>query len=87
MISTQMRSVIDRAKRLYVEHLQTAFEAQHWGQFVAIEPESGEYFVADSLDGAIRAASWLVAFNGGLTIPSILEVVADRNATECFARR
>ena len=56
MVSADTQSVIDRAKRIYVERLQVAMEAKHRGRFVAIEPESGEYFLADSLDGAIRAA-------------------------------
>jgi hypothetical protein len=56
MISAETRSVTDRAKRLYAEQLQTALEAEHHGRFVAIEPESGDHFVADTLDGAVRAA-------------------------------
>jgi hypothetical protein len=31
-------------------------EARHHGRFVAIEPESGDHFLADTLDGAVRAA-------------------------------
>jgi hypothetical protein len=56
MISADTRSVIDRAKQIYAERLQAALEADHRGRFVAIEPESGEYFLADTLDGAVRAA-------------------------------
>jgi hypothetical protein len=56
MVSADTRSVIDRAKRLYAEQLQAALEANHWGQFVAIEPDSGEHFLADTLDGAVGAA-------------------------------
>ena len=36
--------------------LQAALEAHHRGRFVAIEPESGEHFLADTLDEAVRAA-------------------------------
>ena len=50
MVSIETQSVIDRAKRLYAEQLQTGLEAQHLGRFVAIEPESGEWFLADTLD-------------------------------------
>jgi hypothetical protein len=56
MVSANTKSVIDRAKRIYAERLQAAMEADHRGQFVAIEPESGEHFLADSLDAAVRAA-------------------------------
>ena len=50
MVSAKTQSVIDRAKRLYAGQLQTGLEAQHLGRFVAIEPESGEWFLADTLD-------------------------------------
>src|SRR5687767_9404533 len=56
MVSADTQSVIDRAKRIYVEHLQAKLEADHRGRFVAIEPESGEHFLADTLDGAVQAA-------------------------------
>lgn len=55
MISEVTRSVIERAKRIYAEHCE-CWGAQHPDQFVAIEPESGEYFFADSFDAAVRAA-------------------------------
>lgn len=56
MVSAETRSVIDRAKRIYAERLQPTLEAEHRNRFVAIEPESGEYFLADSLDEAVRLA-------------------------------
>lgn len=56
MVSADTRSVIDRAKQIYAERLRAALEADHRGRFVAIEPESGDYFLADTLDGAVRAA-------------------------------
>jgi len=56
MISPDTRSVIDQAKRLYANQLQVALEADHQGRFVAIEPMSGDYFLADTLDGAVQAA-------------------------------
>lgn len=56
MVSAQTQSVAERAKRIYQDRLRVAFEAEHLGRFVAIEPESGEHFLADSLDGAVRAA-------------------------------
>jgi len=56
MISAETRSVIDRAKRIYAEQLRAVLEANHAGRFVAIEPESGDHFVADTLDAAADAA-------------------------------
>ena len=56
MVSADTRSVIDRAKQIYAEQLRVALEADHTGRFVAIEPVSGDYFLADTLDAAVRAA-------------------------------
>lgn len=56
MVSDQTQSVAERAKRIYDERLRAALEAEHPGRFLAIEPDSGEYFLADTLDAAVRAA-------------------------------
>ena len=56
MVSAETKSVIDRAKQIYANRLQTALEGQHRDRFVAIEPESGEYFLADTFDEAVRSA-------------------------------
>lgn len=56
MVSDQTRSVAERANRIYDERLRSALEAGHLGRFVAIEPDSGDYFLADTLDAAVRAA-------------------------------
>ena len=56
MISAPTQSVIERAKRIYDERLRVALEAEHAGRFVAVEPESGEHFLADTFDAAVEAA-------------------------------
>jgi hypothetical protein len=56
MVSSDTKSVIERAKRLYAERLQAMLEPQHRDRFVAIEPESGEYFLGDTFDAAVKAA-------------------------------
>ena len=56
MVSEHTRSVAERAKRIYDVRLRAALEAGHAGRFVAVEPESGDHFVADTLDGAADAA-------------------------------
>jgi hypothetical protein len=48
--------VVDSSKRLYAEHLQADLESQSIGKFVAIEPESEDYFVSESFDGAVRSS-------------------------------
>ena len=56
MVSADTKSVIERAKRIYAAQLQAVLEPQHRNRFVAIEPESGEYFLADTFDEAVKLA-------------------------------
>jgi hypothetical protein len=56
MVSADTRSVIDHAKRIYACQLQAALESQHRNRFVAIEPESGDYFLGDTFDEAVKSA-------------------------------
>ena len=56
MVSADTKSIIERAKRLYVGKLQAVLEPQHPNRFVAIEPESGDYFLGDTFDEAVKAA-------------------------------
>jgi hypothetical protein len=45
-----------RAEEIYATRLRGILEPQHTDEFVAIEPESGDYFLGNSLSEAIRAA-------------------------------
>ena len=45
-----------QGKRVYQERLQSLLEPEHIGRFVAIEPESGRYFLGDSGVEAMVAA-------------------------------
>lgn len=56
MVSTETKSIIARAKRIYAGKLRQQLEAECSGQFVSIEPESGAYFVADTFSSAVRLA-------------------------------
>lgn len=56
MVSTETRSVAERAKQIYDASLRANLELSYRDQFVAIEPESGDHFIADTLDSAVRAA-------------------------------
>ena len=56
MVSAETKLVIDRAKHIYAEQLQSDLESRHVDRFVAIEPESGEYFLGDSFDEAVKSA-------------------------------
>ena len=55
MISENTRDVIERAKVVFENHREQ-LEAEHQDKFVAIEPESGEIFVEETFDLAVRAA-------------------------------
>ena len=56
MISNHTTHVTERAKAIYSRRLQTELEASHPNGYVAIEPESGEHFLADSFGAAVAAA-------------------------------
>jgi hypothetical protein len=56
MISEETKTVIHRAKEIYASRLQRELEAGHMNRFVTIEPQSGEYFLGDTFDDAVRAA-------------------------------
>jgi hypothetical protein len=46
----------ERAEQLYKDHLQATLEATHRDDFVAIEPDSGDYYVAGTVENAVAAA-------------------------------
>ena len=56
MLSERSRTVAQRAKRIYVDCLQLRLTAEHPSEYVAIEPDSGDFFVADSSGQAVRDA-------------------------------
>lgn len=45
-----------RALALYESRLRATLETTNPNEFVAIEPESGDYFLGDTLSAAIQAA-------------------------------
>lgn len=56
MVSAQTKSIIERAKEFYAERLRGDLEAHHMDRFVAIAPESGEHFLGDTFDEAVKSA-------------------------------
>jgi hypothetical protein len=48
--------IAERAERIYAERLKAHLELTHRNDFVAIEPISGDHFVAATLSEAIQAA-------------------------------
>jgi hypothetical protein len=56
MVTAQTADVARRAKQLYEESLKAHLEATHQHDFVAIEPESGNYYLGKTLSEAIQAS-------------------------------
>lgn len=56
MLSERSRDVAARAKAIYVQRLQAELESHHLHRYVAIEPDSGDFFLADSFGPAVRCA-------------------------------
>ena len=56
MVSPETTDVARRARQFYEQNLRPQLEATNRNDFVAIEPDSGEYFCVKSLSAAIQAA-------------------------------
>ena len=56
MVSEETKSVISRAKEIYEQRLKSSLEANHRDQFVAIEPDSGDFFIGETFDEAVKLA-------------------------------
>jgi hypothetical protein len=48
--------LVESGQRFYDEHLKDQLEPEHTGRYVAIEPESGRYFLADTGTEALLEA-------------------------------
>ena len=56
MVSQRSIEAAKRAQVVYKQELKTKLEATNLDDFVAIEPESGDYFLGKTLSEAIQAA-------------------------------
>jgi hypothetical protein len=56
MISKHSLDVADKAQGIYDAGLRAKLETTHANQFVAIEPESGEFFLGGTYGEAVTAA-------------------------------
>ena len=56
MASVQSLDVARRATEIYDTRLRVKLEAEHRNAFVAVEPDSGNYFLGATLSEAILAA-------------------------------
>ncbi len=55
-MSNESRLVVERAKQLYEERLRDRLESSDHGRFVCIEPNSGDFFLGDTIDEAANLA-------------------------------
>ncbi len=56
MFSEKTADVAHRAKRLYEQTLRVKLEATNMNDFIAIEPDSGDFFFGNTLSEAIQAS-------------------------------
>ncbi len=56
MNETKLDSLASRAEQLYADSIRQLVERDHLNKFVAIEPDSGRYFVGDTISEAMQAA-------------------------------
>ena len=54
MIESTSPSLTERSEALYREKLQAILEPTHRGEFLAIEPESEDYFLGKDFDHAMN---------------------------------
>lgn len=56
MPAEDLDQFVRRAEEYYSTHLRRVLEPQHRDEFVAIEPDSGDYFLGRTISEAIGAA-------------------------------
>lgn len=57
MLSQESQRVVVKAKMLYQQKHRENLEKASHGEFVCIEPESGEFFLGRTLDDAVNKAT------------------------------
>jgi hypothetical protein len=56
MISVSSNDLVTRSKLLYTERWKKDLESNHHGSYIAIEPDTQRYFIANNYSEAISAA-------------------------------
>lgn len=56
MNQERSHDIAGRARSIYATRLRSVLESGHAGEFVAIEPDSGDYFVEASFSDAVAQA-------------------------------
>lgn len=56
MSNAELQQLAEAGQRIYESRLQSQLERSHPNEFVAIEPESGDYFLGKTLTDAMTNA-------------------------------
>jgi hypothetical protein len=56
MVSDEAKIVADSGRRIYESQLRADLEVNHLGRYACIEPQSGRFFLGETLDQAVNAA-------------------------------
>ncbi len=56
MLSEESALVARKAVKIYESRLREEVEQKYHGQYLCIEPESGDYFLGDTFDRAVNRA-------------------------------
>lgn len=56
MLTAELQQLAETGQRIYESRLRSQLEATHLHAFVAIEPESGDFFLGKTLTDAMSAA-------------------------------
>jgi hypothetical protein len=56
MTASELGDFVRKAETVYATRLQGILEPEHVNEFVAIEPQSGDYFLGKTLSEAMGAA-------------------------------
>jgi len=54
--TTSTEELIQKREKFYEEKLKDKLEKRHFGKFVAIEVDSGEFFIGETLEEALEKA-------------------------------
>jgi hypothetical protein len=56
MVSDKLQHLAQKARFLYNQRLRDELEKTHCGEFIAVEPDSGAYFLGKSMREALARA-------------------------------
>jgi hypothetical protein len=54
-LSQASNDLVEKARRVYDERLKAKLEAEHFGEVIAVEPDSGEYVLGKDLMAVSKA--------------------------------